>query len=248
MLKLKGKVALITGASRGIGREIALAMAEAGADIAVIYSGQAEAAREVCAVARAHGVSAYAYCCDVSSSTQTSRLTAQVLEQFGKIDILVNNAGITKDRLIMQMSEEDFDSVINVNLKGAFNMTKSVYSHFVRRRSGRIINITSVSGMMGNAGQANYSAAKAGLIGLTKSTAKELASRKITCNAIAPGFIKTDMTDALSQSVKDAAISKIPMREMGECADIAALALFLASEEAKYITGEVIKCDGGLYI
>ncbi|MDP4109204.1 MAG: 3-oxoacyl-ACP reductase FabG, partial [Bacillota bacterium] len=172
----------------------------------------------------------------------------KIIEDFGGIDILVNNAGITKDRLILQMTEQDFDTVLNVGLKGAFNMIKHTYGHFMKKRSGRIINISSVAGIMGNAGQANYSSAKAGLIGLTKTTAKELASRDITCNAIAPGFIETDMTDALSGAVKDQAVNQIPLKRMGTPEEVAALAVFLASDNARYITGEVIKIDGGLCI
>lgn len=245
---LKNKVALITGGSRGIGRAIALEMAGNGADVAVIYWGNKALADTVCETARTFGVRALPYCCDVADFALTEAIVKRICEDFGTIDILVNNAGITKDKLIMQMNEEEFDSVLKVNLKGTFNMIKAVSRLFLKKRSGRIINITSVSGMMGNAGQANYSAAKAGVIGLTKTTAKELASRGITCNAIAPGFIKTDMTDALPEDVKSAACSMIPMRQMGEPGDVAALALFLASDAAKYITGEIIKVDGGLYI
>lgn len=245
---LKNKVALVTGGSRGIGRAIALAMAREGADVAVIYSGQAESAEEVCSEARSYGVKAMSYRCNVADLAMTEEVVKRVCDEFGTIDILVNNAGITRDKLIMQMSEEEFDSVINVNLKGAFNMIKSTFRQFAKRKSGRIINITSVSGMMGNAGQANYSSSKAGVIGLTKTAAKELASRGVTCNAIAPGFIKTDMTDAMPEEIKSAAIAQIPLKHMGECEDIASLAVYLASDAARYITGEVIKVDGGLYI
>lgn len=245
---LKNKVALITGASRGIGRAIALAMARSGADIAVIYSGNDSLAEEVCAQAHNFGVRALSYRCNVADLALTDAVIKRVCEDFGTVDILVNNAGITRDKLIMQMSEEEFDSVLNVNLKGSFNMIKGVSRLFLRKKSGRIINITSVSGMMGNAGQANYSSSKAGVIGLTKTAAKELASRGITCNAIAPGFIKTDMTDAMPEEIKAAALSQIPMKQMGDADDVANLAVFLASDAAKYITGEVIKVDGGLYI
>lgn len=245
---LQNKVAVVTGASRGIGRAIALAFAESGAHVAVIYSGQEALAEEVCAEARTHGVRALPYRCNVADAALTEDVVRRICEDFGTVDILVNNAGITKDRLMVQMREEDFDSVLNVNLKGTFNMIKAVSRLFIKKRGGRIINITSVSGMMGNAGQANYAAAKAGVIGLTKTVAKELAARGVTCNAIAPGFIKTDMTEAMPEEAKAAALSFIPMKQMGMPEDVAALALFLASDAAKYITGEVIKVDGGLYI
>jgi 3-oxoacyl-[acyl-carrier protein] reductase len=245
---LKGKTALITGASRGIGKSIALKMAENGANIAVIYSGNEVAAKETCGLIKNLGVNANIYRCDVSDFEATKELVKSVISDFGGIDILVNNAGIVRDGLILSMKEENFDAVINTNLKGAFNMIKHTYSHFMKKRSGRIINISSVSGLMGNAGQANYSSAKAGLIGLTKTAAKELAARNITCNAIAPGFIETDMTDKLSDNVKEAVVNAIPMKKMGAPDDIANMAVFLASGMARYITGEVIKVDGGLYI
>ena len=192
-----------------------------------------------------HGVTAKAYRCDVSDFDATNDTVAQILADFGQINILVNNAGIVRDKLILSMKEEDFDMVINVNLKGAFNMIKHTYSHFMKKRRGRIISISSIVGLNGNAGQANYSSSKAGLIGLTKSTAKELGGRNITVNAIAPGFIDTDMTQQLSDKVKDAMKAQIPMKRPGTPEDIANLALFLASDEASYITGEVIRVDGG---
>lgn len=243
---LNGKTALVTGASRGIGKAIALKLAEEGANVAVVYAGNQQAAEETCGLLAEKGIKAKAYGCDVSDFEATKQLVGQVIEDFGGIDILVNNAGIVRDGLVLSMKEADFDAVVATNLKGAFNLIKHTYSHFMKRRSGRIINITSVAGLMGNAGQANYASAKAGMIGLTKTVAKELAARGITCNAIAPGFIETDMTDALSDKVKEGAAAAIPMRHMGKPEDIANLAAFLASEQAGYITGEVIRVDGGM--
>jgi 3-oxoacyl-[acyl-carrier protein] reductase len=245
---LKDKVALITGGSRGIGRAIALDMAKNGANIAVIYAGRQDAAEEVVTCAEEYGVNARSYQCDVSDFGQAKQTIDAVINDFGGIDILVNNAGVTADKLIMAMKEEDFDGVISVNLKGAFNMIKHVCPHFIKKRSGTIINITSVSGIAGNAGQANYSSAKAGIIGLTKTVAKELASRNVTCNAIAPGFIDTDMTKQMPQNIIEAAVEHIPLKKMGQPQDVSALAVFLASDMARYITGEVIKVDGGLCI
>lgn len=243
---LTGKTAVVTGGSRGIGKAIALKMAREGANVAVLYAGNEAAAQETCSLIEQCGVKAKAYRCDVVDDRQTKETVNAILADLGGIDILVNNAGVVRDGLILSMKEEDFDTVINTNLKGAFHMIKHTYRHFMKKRSGRIINITSVSGVTGNAGQANYSSAKAGLIGLTKSTAKELAGRNVTCNAIAPGFIDTDMTAALPEKVKDTAVEAIPLKRMGSPADIANLAAFLAGDEAGYITGEVIKIDGGL--
>ena len=245
---LKDKIAFVTGASRGIGKAIALEMARNGADIAICYSSNEAAAEAVCAEIRALGRDAQAYRCDVSDYQQCSDVVKAAIAHFGKLDILVNNAGITKDNLLLMMKEEEFDRVIATNLKGAFHMMKHAGAHFLKRKQGTIINIASVSGMMGNAGQANYAAAKAGLIGLTKTAAKELAARGITCNAIAPGFITTDMTQQLSDKQKEAVIGAIPLKRMGQPEDIAHLAVFLASPLASYITGEVIKVDGGIYI
>ena len=245
---LKDKIAFVTGGSRGIGRAIALEMARNGADVAICYSSNEAAAEAVCAEIRALGRDAQAYRCDVSDYQQCSDAVKAAIAHFGKLDILVNNAGITKDNLLLMMKEEEFDRVIATNLKGAFHMMKHVGAHFLKRKQGTIINIASVSGMMGNAGQANYAAAKAGLIGLTKTAAKELAARGITCNAIAPGFITTDMTQQLSDKQKEAVIGAIPLKRMGQPEDIAHLAVFLASPLASYITGEVIKVDGGIYI
>lgn len=243
---LKGKTAIVTGGSRGIGKAIALKLAQEGADVAILYAGNEAAAQETCSLIGQSGVTAKAYRCDVADDRQTKETVDAILADFGGIDILVNNAGVVRDGLILSMKEEDFDTVVNTNLKGAFHMIKYTYRHFMKKRSGRIINITSVSGVTGNAGQANYSSAKAGLIGLTKSTAKELAARNVTCNAIAPGFIDTDMTAALADKVREAAVEAIPLKRMGTPGDIAALAAFLAGDEAGYLTGEVIKMDGGL--
>ncbi|PKM62293.1 MAG: beta-ketoacyl-ACP reductase [Firmicutes bacterium HGW-Firmicutes-21] len=245
---LKNKVAVVTGGSRGIGRAVALGFAKEGADIAVIYSGSSERAEDVCKEAKEMGVNAFSYKCDVADFDITESTVNQIYEDLSRIDILVNNAGITRDGLVLQMKEQDFDDVIAVNLKGAFNMIKHTTRRFAKQKSGRIINISSVSGLMGNSGQANYSASKAGLIGLTKTIAKELASRGVTCNAIAPGFITTDMTEAMPEAVKEASLGIIPQKRIGTPEDIAALAVFLASDNAGYITGEVIRVDGGLYI
>ena len=245
---LKDKIVFVTGASRGIGKAIALEMAQNGADVAICYSSDGEAAEAVCTEIHALGRDAQAYRCDVSDYQQCSDTVKAAIAHFGKLDVLVNNAGITKDNLLLMMKEEEFDRVIATNLKGAFNMMKHVGAHFLKRKQGTIINIASVSGMMGNAGQANYAAAKAGLIGLTKTAARELAARGITCNAIAPGFITTDMTQQLTDKQRENIIATIPLKRMGQPEDIANLAVFLASPLAAYITGEVIKVDGGIYI
>lgn len=247
MIDLHGKVAVVTGASRGIGKAIALKYAQAGADIAILYVGEQEAeAAAVCQEAEALGVQAKSYLCDVTDFARTKEVTESVIADLGGIDILVNNAGITRDKLLLQMSEADFDQVMDVNLKGAFNMIRHVYSHMMKKRQGCIINIASVAGVMGNAGQANYASSKAGLIGLTKTVAKELGSRNVTCNAIAPGMIATDMTQVLPEKVKEAMIAGIPMKRPGSPEDVANVALFLASDLASYVTGEVIKVDGGM--
>ena len=243
---LNGKTALVTGASRGIGRAIALRLAEDGANVAVIYAGSADKAEAVVNEITALGVNAKAYRCNVADSAAVNETVKAVTNDLGKIDILVNNAGITRDGLMLRMKDEDFDAVLDTNLKGAFNMIRACYSGFIRKKSGRIINISSVSGIMGNAGQANYSASKAGVIGLTKSVARELASRGITCNAVAPGFIQTDMTENLGDN--NPLLNSIPLGRMGKPEDIAAAVAFLASDSAAYITGEVLKVDGGLAI
>ena len=242
----QNKTALVTGASRGIGRAIALQLAEDGFDIAVIFAGNEAAAQETCALIEQKGRKAVPVRCDVSDPQQCRDAVKVVLDNFGGIDVLVNNAGITRDALVLSMKEEDFEKVIDTNLNSAFYMIKNTYHQFMKRRSGRIINISSISGLMGNAGQANYAAAKAGLVGLTKSVAKELAGRGITCNAVAPGFIETDMTAVLSEKVKAAAEAQIPMKKMGKPEDVAAAVAFLASDAARYITGQVLSVDGGL--
>jgi 3-oxoacyl-[acyl-carrier protein] reductase len=221
-------------------------MAEAGASVAILYAGRKDAAEEVRDMARGFGARAECYQCDVSDYAQVAETMKNILSDFGGADILVNNAGITNDKLVLSMSAEDFTRVVGVNLTGAFYMIKQLYSHLAKKRAGSIINIASVSGIMGNPGQANYSSAKAGMIGLTKTVAKELASRNITCNAIAPGFIETDMTGALSEKTKEQAIAAVPLKRMGSADEVADLAVFLASDRARYITGEVIKIDGGL--
>ena len=245
-MSLNGKTALVTGASRGIGRAIALRLAEDGANVAVIYAGSADKAEAVVNEITALGVNAKAYRCNVADSAAVNETVKAVTNDLDKIDILVNNAGITRDGLMLRMKDEDFDAVLDTNLKGAFNMIRACYSGFIRKKSGRIINISSVSGIMGNAGQANYSASKAGVIGLTKSVARELASRGITCNAVAPGFIQTDMTENLGDN--NPLLNSIPLGRMGKPEDIAAALAFLASDSAAYITGEVLKVDGGLAI
>lgn len=243
---LQGKTAIITGASRGIGRAIALEFAGQGANIALVYAGNKTAAEETLQQLRQLGVKAEAYACDVAGFEATEKLVEQVIQDFGQVEILVNNAGIVKDCLIRSMKEEDFDSVISVNLKGAFNMIKHLYPKFMRCKGARIINIGSVVGLCGNKGQANYAAAKAGLIGLTKSTAKELASRQVTCNLIAPGFIESDMTDQMPEKAKAAFLEQIPAGRAGRAQEVAELAAFLASDKAAYITGQAIAIDGGM--
>lgn len=246
MKLLEGKVALVTGATRGIGRAIALKFAENGANVAFTYLSSSAAAESLVAEIEALGVRAVAYASNAADFDGAHSVVEQVLAEFGQIDILVNNAGQTKDGLMMRMSEEQWDSIINTNLKSAFNFTHAVTTPMARRRSGVIVNISSVVGTNGNAGQCNYSASKAGLIGLTMSFAKEMGGRGIRCNAIAPGFITTDMTDKLNDSVKEAIISSVTLGRMGSVEDIANTALFLASDMSSYITGEVVKVTGGM--
>ncbi|WNS77134.1 3-oxoacyl-[acyl-carrier-protein] reductase [Bacillus sp. DTU_2020_1000418_1_SI_GHA_SEK_038] len=245
-MKLEGKIALVTGASRGIGREIALELARQGADIAVNYSGSEERANGVVAEIKEMGRSAIAIQCDVSNSESVANMVKETIDAFGKLDILVNNAGITKDNLLMRMKEDEWDDVININLKGVFLCTKAVTRQMMKQRSGRIINISSIVGVSGNPGQANYVAAKSGVIGLTKTSAKELASRGITVNAVAPGFITTDMTDKLQEEVKEAMLKQIPLARFGEPSDIANVVVFLASEDSRYMTGQTLHVDGGM--
>lgn len=243
---LTGKVALVTGAGRGIGREIALTLAEYGADVIVNYNGSKEKAEEVAAQIEAMGRKAKAVQCSVADFDACGQMITDALAEFGHIDILVNNAGITKDNLVMKMTEADFDAVIDTNLKGTFNTIKHMYRPFLKQKAGRIINLSSVSGVLGNAGQANYAASKAGVIGLTKSMARELASRNITVNAVAPGFIDTDMTQAMTDTAKEATLAQIPLKRVGTPKDIAETVAFLASDKAAYITGQVISVDGGM--
>ena len=243
---LEGKIALVTGASRGIGRQIALTLGREGAAVIVNYNGSAAKAEEVVKEIEAAGGKAEAVQCNVSDFENCGRMMADVVSRYGRLDILVNNAGITRDNLLMKMSEEDFDAVISTNLKGVFNCIKHISRQMLKQKAGRIINISSVSGVLGNAGQANYCAAKAGVIGITKSAARELASRGITVNAVAPGFIATEMTDVLSDSVKAAATEQIPMKHFGSTQDIAETVAFLASDKAGYITGQVLSVDGGM--
>jgi 3-oxoacyl-[acyl-carrier protein] reductase len=245
---LEGKVALVTGASRGIGREIALTLAEYGADVIVNYNGSEEKAAQVKAEIEKLGRRAKMVQCSVADYEASGKMISDMLAVFGHIDILVNNAGITKDNLMIKMSEDDFDAVIDTNLKGTFNTIKHMYRAFLKQRAGRIINLSSVSGVLGNAGQANYAASKAGVIGLTKSMAKELASRNITVNAVAPGYIDTDMTQAMSDGAKEAIIAQIPLKRAGQTKDIAEMVAFLASDKASYITGQIISVDGGMAI
>ena len=243
---LADKIAVVTGASRGIGRGIALAMAREGATVVVNYTGSNERAEEVVAEIENAGGKAVAKQCNVSDFAACEAFFKAVTEKYGRIDFLINNAGITKDGLLMAMKEEDFDSVIDVNLKGTFHCIRFAARQMMRQRYGRIVNMASVVGVAGNAGQANYSASKAGVIGLTKSVAKELASRGITVNAIAPGMIETDMTADLADKVKDEMMKQIPLKRFGQAEDVANAAAFLVSDEAAYITGQVLHVDGGM--
>lgn len=245
---LSGKVALVTGASRGIGKAIALKLGSLGATVLVNYNGSADRAREVVEQIESLGGSAEALCCNVADYDACGRMVEEVIGKYSRVDILVNNAGIARDNLIMRMSEDEYDSVLNTNLKGAFNTIRHLSRYFLKQRSGKIINISSVSGVLGNAGQANYSASKAGLIGLTKSVARELASRGICVNAVAPGFIDTEMTKAMPEKTREAAVGTIPMGRMGLPEEIAEAAAFLAGKGSDYITGQVICVDGGMAI
>lgn len=246
MKLLEGKTAIITGGSRGIGRGMALEFAAEGASVILFDRTESEAVCQTVADVRALGVRCEHYLCDVSDSASVTAAAEAAVRDFGRIDILVNNAGVTRDGLLLSMTEADFDAVVNVNLKGTFLVTKALIRHFVRNRYGRIVNISSVVGLSGNPGQANYVASKAGIIGLTKTVAKEYAARGVTCNAIAPGFIETDMTAALPAAAREAILGSVPAARPGTVSDIAGAAAYLASDRAAYITGEVLRVDGGL--
>ena len=245
---LKNKIALITGAGRGIGRAIAIALAKEGAEVVINYNGSEERAKEVKQTIEENGGKASIYKCNVSDFVACEAMIKEIVKEYGHLDILVNNAGITKDGLIMKMKEEDFDSVLNVNLKGTFNTIRHSARQMLKQRSGKIINISSVSGILGNVGQANYAASKAGVIGLTKTMARELGSRGITVNAIAPGFVDTEMTEVLSEEIRENACKQIILGRFGKPEDIANTAVFLASDKADYITGQVISVDGGMNV
>src|ERR1041384_7556124 len=245
-MRFENQVAVVTGAGRGIGHAIAVRLAKEGARVASVSRTQANAEKTAAEINGLRADTAKAYAVDVADQAAVQKAAAEIFETFGRVDILVNNAGVTRDGLSMRLSMEDWDTVLNTNLKGAFNFTQAVMRPMIKQRSGRIINISSIAGLTGNAGQANYAASKAGLIGLTKSLARELASRNITVNAVAPGFIVTDMTGVLSDEVKQAILARIPLGKFGEGEDIAAAVAFLAAPEAKFITGQVLTVDGGM--
>jgi len=246
MNRFEGKAAIVTGASRGIGREIALQLAKEGAKVAVNYSGSKDKAEEVVQLIKDAGGEAFAIQADVSNSDSVKNLVEKTIETYGSIDILVNNAGITKDNLLVRMKEDEWDDVININLKGVFLCTKGVTRQMMRQRAGKIVNVASIVGVSGNAGQANYVAAKAGVIGFTKTTAQELAARNINVNAVAPGFITTDMTDALDEDMKNQMLAIIPLGKLGSPENVAKTVMFLLSDDAAYITGQTIHVDGGM--
>jgi 3-oxoacyl-[acyl-carrier protein] reductase len=245
---LNGKVAIVTGASRGIGRAIAISLAQAGCDVVVNYAGNEAKAKEVVEEIAALGRKSLLIKANVADGEEVTKMVEETLQQWGKIDILVNNAGITKDNLLMRMKEAEWDDVISTNLKGVYHCMKAVTRPMMKQRSGRIINISSIVGAVGNAGQANYVAAKAGVVGLTKTIAKELASRNITVNAVAPGFIETDMTAKLGEDVQKGLLEQIPLQRLGQAEDIAHMVTFLATDQASYITGQTIHVDGGMYM
>lgn len=247
-LNLEGRNAVVTGGSRGIGREIAIRLAEKGANLAIIASSKSEKALNTLEELKTYGIDARLYCCNVGDSNQVEEVSAEILRDFGKIDILVNNAGITRDNLLPSLDITDIDSVIDVNLKGCIYMTRAFIRNFIKNRHGSIINISSVVGLMGNKGQTNYAASKAGIVGFTKSVAKEYARKNIRCNAIAPGYILTEMTGALDEQQTEQIKKLIPMEKLGTADDVAKTALFLASDMSSYVTGEVMKVDGGLYV
>lgn len=248
MKRFENKIVLVTGAGRGIGASIAKRFASEGAEVIVNYSGNDEAAQKTVDEITATGGQAQKYKCSVNDSESVKVMIDEIIKKFGRIDILVNNAGITKDGLMLRMTDEDFDRVIDVNLKGTFNCTKYVSKYMLKQKSGKIINISSVVGLSGNAGQVNYSASKAGIIGIMKSAAKELSSRGITVNAVAPGYVDTDMTKVLSDNIRNEILKNIPLQRMGNVEDISNCVAFLASEDASYITGQVISVDGGMHI
>lgn len=248
MKRFENEIVLVTGAGRGIGASIAKRFASEGAEVIVNYSGNDEAAQKTVDEITATGGQAQKYKCSVNDSESVKVMIDEIIKEFGRIDILVNNAGITKDGLMLRMTDEDFDRVIDVNLKGTFNCTKYVSKYMLKQKSGKIINISSVVGLSGNAGQVNYSASKAGIIGITKSAAKELSSRGITVNAVAPGYVDTDMTKVLSDNIRNEILKNIPLQRMGNVEDISNCVAFLASEDASYITGQVISVDGGMHI
>lgn len=245
-MKLEHKVAIVTGASRGIGKAIALELARNGADVVINYSGNEEAAKNVAKEVEQLGRKALVIKANVAISSEVEEMFKETIAAFGKVDILVNNAGITRDNLMMRMKEEEWDAVINTNLKGVYNCMKAATRPMMRQKSGRIVNISSVVGILGNPGQVNYVAAKAGVIGITKTMAKELASKGITVNAVAPGFIETDMTDELSEGIKEGLLKQIPLNKLGQPEDIAKVVSFLVSEDAQYMTGQTISVDGGM--
>lgn len=245
---MNSKVAIVTGASRGIGRAIAVKLAASGITVVVNYNGSAEAASKTVQMITANGGQAEAYQCNVASYEETGKMIADVLDKFGQVDILINNAGITRDQFIGKISEADYDLVMDTNLKSCFNTMHHLANHFLERKSGRVVNISSTSGVLGNVAQANYAASKAGVIGLTKTMAREWAARGITVNAIAPGFISTDMTEVLSDKIKEKTIERIPMKHMGKPEDVAGLTAFFVSAEASYITGQIVCVDGGMAI
>lgn len=245
-MSLTGKAALVTGGSRGIGRAIVIELAKAGADVAINYSGNESMAQEAAREVEALGRQSAVIQANVADSDSVAKMVKHVVDKFGRLDILINNAGIAKDNLLMRMKDEDWDAVLNVNLKGVFNCTKAVTRQMMKQRSGRIINISSVVGVLGNPGQANYAAAKAGIIGLTKSNARELAARGITVNAVAPGYIQTDMTAELPEEVRQEMSKQIPLGRMGLAEDVAKVVRFLASDDAGYMTGQTLHVDGGM--
>ena len=247
-MSLQGKCALVTGGSRGIGRAVCLELARQGARVAVNYAGNAAAAQETVEACRALGAEAFAIQADVAGAAESEAMVKEVLARFGRLDILVNNAGVTRDGLMLTMKEADWDAVLDTNLKGAFHCMKAVYRPMMKQKYGRIVNLSSIVGLRGNAGQANYAASKAGLIGLTKSLAKELAARNVTVNAVAPGFIDTDMTAALPEKAREALLASIPMGRLGQAEDVARAVAFFAGDESAYVTGQVLCVDGGMAV